>query len=158
MDTKRLNTIMTIVKFGLVAIGVIACLLIIGGPNMNNSTMQERDAFRDGGQMGLAINYTVFVIIATTAAVLIFFLIGLITNRKKTLLSIIGVLAAWVLYLIIWVMGTSDTNASLNLAESVQVEQGTIDTVTAGLYTAIVGVVVAGLAWILSPLMGRFRK
>ena len=51
MDTKRLNTIMTIVKFGLVAIGVIACLLIIGGPNMNNSTLQERVEFRDGGQM-----------------------------------------------------------------------------------------------------------
>lgn len=157
MDAKKLNMIMTVTKFALVAIGVIACLMIIGGPNMD-ATQEVRNDFRDGGSMGLAIGYTLFIIIATTAAVLLFFLLGLITNTKKTAMSIIGVIAALVVFLLIWAVGTGDTNESLQLRESVQVDQGTIGSVSAGLYTAIVGVVVAGLAWILSPIMGRFRK
>lgn len=157
MDAKKLNMIMTVTKFALVAIGVIACLLIIGGPNMD-ATQEVRNEFRDGGQMGLAIGYTLFIIIATTAAVLLFFFLGLISNTKKTAMSIIGVIAALVVFLLIWVVGTGDTNETLQLRESVQVDQGTISGVSAGLYTAIVGVVVAGLAWILSPIMGRFRK
>mgnify|MGYP000294516235 FL=1 len=72
--------------------------------------------------------------------------------------TIIGVIVALVVYLIFWAMGTSDTNDSLALLESVQVEQGTIATTTAGIYTAIVGVAVGALVWILSPLMGRLRK
>ena len=157
MNTKKLGTIMTIMKFALVAIGVIACLLIIGGPNMN-AEAQERDAFRDGGAMAMAINYTLFVIIATTVVVLLFFLLGIVTNTKKTILSIVGVLGALILFMILWGAGSSDTNESLQLADSVQVSQGTISFVSAGLYTSIIGVVIAGLVWVLSPLMGRFRK
>ncbi|MDX2362527.1 MAG: hypothetical protein QNK23_17090 [Crocinitomicaceae bacterium] len=157
MDTKKLNTIMTIVKFALVAFGVIACILIIGGPNMNDTAL-EREVFRDGPAMGFASTYTGFVIIATTVAVLLFFVIQLITNTKKTALSIAGVLAALVVYLVILMIGTSDTNSSLELKESVQVAQSTINSASAGLYTALVGVVVGALAWIFSPLMGRYRK
>ena len=123
-----------------------------------DATQEVREDFRDGGQMGLAIGYTLFIIIATTAAVLLFFVLGLITNTKKTAMSIIGVIAALVVFLIMWAMGSSDTNETLQLRETVQVDPGTISSVSAGLYTAIIGVVVAGLAWVLSPLMGRLRK
>ena len=148
---------MNILKFGLVAVGVIACMLVIGGPNME-STVEDQESFREGASLGMAINYTMLIIIASVAIVLLFFMIQLITNTKKTALSIIGVIVALVVYLIFWAMGTSDTNDSLALLESVQVEQGTIATTTAGIYTAIVGVAVGALVWILSPLMGRLRK
>ena len=82
----------------------------------------------------------------------------MITNTKKTVYSIIGILVALVIYLIFWAAGTSDTNESLALLEDVQVEQGTIATTTAGLYTAIICLVIGVLAWILSPLMGKMRK
>jgi hypothetical protein len=157
MDTKKLNMFMNILKFGLVAVGVIACMLVIGGPNME-STVEDQESFREGASLGMAINYTMLIIIASVAIVLLFFMIQLITNTKKTALSIIGVIVALVVYLIFWAMGTSDTNDSLALLESVQVEQGTIATTTAGIYTAIVGVAVGALVWILSPLMGRLRK
>lgn len=148
---------MNLLKFGLVAIGVIASLFIIGGPNME-ATMEEQESFRDSGQMSFAINYTIFIIFASLALVLVFFLIQLITNTKRTAMSIIGLLVALLVYLIFWMIGNSDTNESLNLAESVQVSDGTLRTTTAGLMTAIVGVIIGVLVWVLSPLMGRYRK
>ncbi len=157
MDAKKLNMIMSIAKFALGAIGVIACLLIINGPNME-STKEVRDAFRDGGEMGLAINYTVFIVIATAAAVILFFLLGLVTNTKKTVMSIVGVVGAFVLFMIFWAMGSSDTHDSLQLGENIAADSGTISFVSAGLWTVIVGVLVATLVAVLSPFMGRFRK
>ena len=148
---------MNILKFGLVAVGVIACVLVIGGPNAE-ATVELQEEFRDGGSLGMAINYTMLVIIASVAVVLLFFVLQLITNTKKTIMSIIGLVVALVIYLIFWAMGTSDTNESLQLLEDVQVSDGTIATTTAGLYTALIGVAVGVLVWILSPLMGRYRK
>lgn len=157
MDTKKLNLIMNLLKFGLVAVGVIASLLIINGPNME-ATVEDQEAFRDGGSLGFAINYTIFVIIVTIAFVLLFFVIQLITNTKKTAISILSLLIALVIYLIFLGLGNSDTNESLNLAEDVQVDSGTLLTTTAGLFTAIAGLAIGVLVWILSPLMGRYRK
>lgn len=157
MDDKKLSMIMTVLKIVLVVIGVIACFLVIGGPN-GNSTVDEQDAFMTGGKLSLAINYTLAIVIGGTSVILIFFLFQLVTMTKKTALSIAGILAALVIYLIFWGMGSADTNETLGLAEKVQVEDGTIGTVTAGIYTAIVGVAIGGLVWILSPLMGRLRK
>ncbi len=157
METKKLNMFMNILKFGLVAVGVIACILVVGGPNAE-ATVEAQEEFRESGSLGIAINYTLLVIIASVAIVLLFFVLQLITNTKKTVMSIIGLIVALVLYLVFWAMGTSDTNESLQLLEDVQVEQGTIATTTAGLYTALVGVFAGMAVWILSPLMGRLRK
>jgi hypothetical protein len=157
MDTKKLDMFMNILKFGLVAIGVIACILVISGPNAEG-TVNEIESFRDGGSLGMAINYTIMIIMASVVLVLLFFVLQLITNTKKTVMSIIGLIAALLVYLVIWAAGTSDTNESLALLEDVQVDVGTIATSTAGIYTAIIGVIVGMLVWILSPLMGKLRK
>ncbi|OFZ41626.1 MAG: hypothetical protein A3D92_10965 [Bacteroidetes bacterium RIFCSPHIGHO2_02_FULL_44_7] len=157
MDAKKLNMIMAVTKYLLGAIGVIACLLIINGPNMED-TEEVRDTFRDGGSMALAINYTLFIIIATAAIVILFFLIGLITNTKKTVIAIAGIVGALVLFLIFWAMGTSDTRATIDLKDTIVADEGTISFVTAGIYTVMVGLVIATLAALLSPFMGRYRK
>ena len=157
MNTKKLDMFMNILKFGLVAVGVVACILVIGGPNAE-AVLEDQESFREGASLGMAINYTMLIIIASIAVVLLFFVVQLITNTKKTVYSIIGILVALVIYLIFWAAGTSDTNESLALLEDVQVEQGTIATTTAGLYTAIICLVIGVLAWILSPLMGKMRK
>lgn len=157
MDTRKLNMFMNILKFGLVAVGVIAAFLVIGGPNMEVEEA-TRVEFRDGPRMGMAINYTMLIIIASVVFVLFFFVMQLITNTKKTVMSIIGLIAALVVYLIFLAAGTSDTNESLQLQETQYVADGTLASTTAGLYTVLVGVVVGLLVWILSPLMGRYRK
>ena len=95
MDTKKLNMFMNILKFGLVAVGVIACILVIGGPNAE-AVLEEQESFREGASLGMAINYTMLIIIASIAIVLLFFVVQLITNTKKTVYSIIGILVALV--------------------------------------------------------------
>lgn len=157
MEARKMNLFLNVLKFALVAIGVIACLLVINGPNME-AEEATRDAFRDGGGMALAINYTIFILAATTVIVLGFFALGLVTNTKKTVFSIIGIVVAFVLFMILWMMGSSDTHESLNLSENITAEPGTISFVTAGLYTVMVGLVIAALAAVFGPFIGRFRK
>ena len=67
-------------------------------------------------------------------------------------------MAAGVLYLIFKLMGTTDTNESLDLAEKVQQDADVISTTTAGIYTGLFLLAIGGLVWILGPLMGRLRK
>lgn len=155
MNSNKLNVILNGLKFALVGIGVIACLLVIGGPNAE-AEVPVQEEFRDGAAMSTAMGYTLLIIFAGIAAVLLFFVLQLISDAKKTVMSILGLIVALVLFLIFWMAGTSDTNETLALRDPV--ELSTIRTVTAGLYTAIVGVVVGVLVWVLSPLMGRMRK
>lgn len=157
MNVKKLNLYMSILKFGLVAIGVILCLFLFSGPNME-STVEEQIAFRDGSSMSLAASFTGFIIFTSLGLILVFFIVQLITNPKKTILSIIGIVVGLLLYLIFTMIGTSDTNETLTLAENVQVDQGTIVSTSAGLYTVLVGISVGILAVLVGPLMGRYRK
>jgi len=121
-------------------------------------TVEAQETFREGASMSLATSFTGFIIFASVGLILVFFVIQLITNPKKTVMSIIGLLVALVLYLIFLMIGTSDTNESLALLEDVQVAQGTIASSSAGLYTVISGVVIALLVAVFGPLLGRYRK
>ncbi len=157
MDTKKLNLYMSILKVTLVAIGVIASLFLFGGADMN-STIEEQEAFREGTSLSFSIGFTGFLIMSSLGLILIFFFVQLISNPKKTIMSIIGIVISLVLYLVFLMVGTTDTNESLKLLEDVQVEQSTIDSTTAGLYLVLTLIVVALLAAIFAPFMGRFRK
>ena len=108
--------------------------------------------------MSLPTSFAGFIIFASVGLILFFFVVQLIKTPKKTALSIIGILVALVLYFILVLIGTSDTNESLALLEDVQVDQGTIASASAGLYIVIIGIIVALLVVVLGPLMGRYRK
>jgi hypothetical protein len=157
MDDKKLNMIMTVLKVVLVVIGVVACFMVILGPN-GEAEEKVREEFMKSFSLGLAINYTLYIILGGVAVILVFFLVQLITNTKKTALSIAGILAAGVLYVIFRLVGSTDTNESLDLSEKVQQNAEVISTTTAGIYTGLVLLTIGALVWILGPLMGRLRK
>mgnify|MGYP006123621111 CR=1 FL=1 len=157
MDTKKLNLFMSILKFGLAGLGVIGCLFLFGGENMN-STVQDQVSFRDGLSLSFTVMFTGFLIFATVGLILLFFVTQIISNPKKTVMSIIGVIAALVIYLVLLMMGTGDSNESLLLTEDVQVEKGTIVSTTAGIYTVLTLILVALVAAVAAPFMGRLRK
>jgi len=146
---------MNIVKFGLALVGVLLCLLIIGGPN-GEQPLAEQTAFREGAKLGAAISYTGILMFVGAAVIVLFFVVQLITNTKRTVYSIIGIIVAIVIYLIITMMGTSDTNATLALRDPVS--SSTINTTSAGIYTIIIGLIISILAILLGPFMGRLRK
>ncbi len=134
---------MNILKMVLVAIGVIACLLLFNGPDINGDP-EDVEAFRDGSRLGFASIFTGFIVFLGIGLILLFFIVQLISNPKKTIISILGLIAALVIYLIFWAAGTSDTNETLQLRTPV--DQSTITATTAGLWTTIVAVVVGLLA------------
>jgi|TARA_R110000737_G_scaffold353258_1_gene403609 hypothetical protein len=149
---------MNILKVVLAVIGIGSCLLLFSGPN-NTAELSEIESFRDGGKMNAATYFTIFILVACVALVLFFFIRQFISTPKKTLMSIIGIVVALVLYLILFGIGTSDTADSLALTESIgNVSKGTITSTTAGLYTVLIGLVVAVLAIVATPLIGKLRK
>ena len=143
MKIKNLSLYMNILKVVLVAIGVISCLLLFGGPDITADPKDVED-FRDGGRLGFASIFTGFIVFLGVGLILLFFVVQLISNPKKTVLSIVGIIAALAIYLIFWAAGTNDTNETLQLRHPV--DQSTITATTAGLWTTIVAVVVGVLA------------
>jgi len=90
MDDKKLNMIMTVLKVVLVVIGVIACALVITGPN-GESEVAAQNEFRDSMSLGLAINYTMYIVLGGVAVILVFFGVSMATTPKKTAMSIVGI-------------------------------------------------------------------
>lgn len=155
MKSNKLDLAMNVLKFGLVAIGVVLCLLIINGPNAN-ALITEQEEFREGIKLGATISYSGILLFACTSLVVLFFVVQLITNTKRTIFSIIGIIVAFIIYFILSLIGTGDTSASLALKD--EVSKSTISSTSAGLYTVIIGLVIAILVIVLGPFMGRMRK
>lgn len=145
---------MNILKAVLVAVGVIACLFLFGGPNVTADPAVV-NKFRDGNELGFASLFTALILILGIALILIFFVVQLISNPKKTIFSILGIIAALLVYIIFLVMGTEDTNDTLQLRHPVA--QSTIVSTTAGIWTSVVAIV-AGFLAIISGFFSRLIK
>lgn len=161
MDNKKFDLAMNVLKYTIGIIGAIACIWVLtsspGSEALKKVHVQED--FAQSGSMTMAINYTIIIIVAALAGILLFFLFQLVINTKRTALSIIGIVVAFVLYLILRLVGTSDTNQSLALSEDYHVSDATLDATTAGLWVVIIGIVIGILLAILGPfLLGKYRK
>ncbi|MFM7661383.1 MAG: hypothetical protein ACKO6A_01825 [Bacteroidota bacterium] len=142
-------------KFVLSGIGVLACILVINGPN-TNAGIQVVEEFRDGFEMSFAMTFTILVIAACVALILVFFVMHFIRQPKKTALSIMGILVSLAVYIIFYLAGTSDTSKSLLLKN--EVSDGVVVATTAGLYTTFVALAAAVLVIIILPIYNRFKK
>lgn len=161
MDSKKFDLAMTALKFVTAIVGAIACFWVWTTSPGSDVTELQKAEYADTAQMSLAIYYTIGIIFAAVAAILIFFVFQLITNTKKTAQSIIGVVAAFVVFLILWMAGTSDTAETVNLKGNPDANQATLNWVSAGIYTIILGIVVAIAATRIGQiraLMNRFKK
>lgn len=150
---QKLNLYLTILKIVLITVGVLSCIFLLGGPEPEGLPTEEFEAFRDGTTLAVATNFTGFIIFVGVALILLFFVVQLISNPKRTLLSIVGIVAALVIYLIILMSGTADTNETLQLRPESQVDLKTIGATTAGLWTAMIGIIIGALAILAGPLM-----
>lgn len=155
MNSDKLTTILGFVRVALVVIGVGSALLLFSGPNVNDGT-EAVEAFREGGRLSTAIFFTMGIILATVGLVLLFFFVQLASNTKKTVLSIIGLLVALVIYLVFLGIGTSDTSDTLLLKNPV--EDSVVVSTTAGLITVGLGIIVGGSLLVYDIVLGFFRK
>lgn len=155
MDAKKTALMLNVIKFLLAGVGVIACILVINGPNTNAGS-QAVEKFRDGFEMSFAMLFTIAVIFACVALILVFFVLQFIGQPKKTAMSIMGILLSLLVYIVFYLGGTSDTSKSLLLKN--EVSDSVVVTTTAGLYTTFVALAVAVIVIIGLPIYNYFKK
>lgn len=155
MDVKKTALLLNILKFVLGGIGVLACILVVNGPNTNAGS-QVVEEFRESFEMSFTMLYTIIIILASVAIILFFFAFHFVLQPKKTAISIMGILLSFVTYVFFYLIGTSDTSSSLQLKN--EVTNGVVVATTAGIYTTFVAVIVAMLAIFLLPIYNRFKK
>ncbi len=153
MDSKKLNIFMNVLKYVLGAAGVIACIFLFFGPNGEDTT-QAQEAFRDGAAMNTAIYFSIAIILISLVLVLAFFAVQLVSNPKRTFMSIVGVVVAAVLFFIFWGIGSSDNAESIGVAREYN---SSISWISAGIYVTFFGIVIGLLAAVMGLFM-RFRK
>ncbi len=156
MNAKNLNVISQILKYLFIIIGcILSVWIIISGP----AVTEGKDAiekFSESLQMNAAIYFMLFILLTGGVMVLGFFLFQIIQSPKRTILSIIGIVISLIIYMIFYLLGTSDTTETLALRNPVS--DGVVLTTTAGLYTIGVTLFVGFVVIIAGPFMGRLRK
>jgi len=156
MDAKKLNFGLTALKFSVAIIGVVLSIFLFNAPNVEAGT-EAVETYRDSSVVfSSAIWFTIITLIILVGFVLLFFVVQLITNPKRTVLSILGILIFLAIYFVFNMIGTSDTNETLALRNPVS--ESVIGTTSAGIYTILIGMFTGLLVIVLGPLMGRYRK
>jgi uncharacterized membrane protein len=156
MNATKLNLISRIFQYLSIAVGVVlSILIVISGPSVTDGK-EALEKFRESTEMNAAIYFILFILFAGAAMVIGFFVSQIIQSPKRTILSIIGIVISFVVYLIFYLLGTSDTTDTLALRNPVS--DGVIFTTTAGLYTIGILLFVGLVVIIAGPFMGRLRK
>ena len=153
---KNVTLISNVLKYVLIVLGVIAFALVLLGPNNIDYPKEEIDQFRDGGKMGFTMLFTLIIIIACAALVLLFFLQQLVVNPKRTIMSIIGIVVALLVYLVFTMMGNSDTNETLQLKNPVS--ESTLNSTSAGIWTVLIALVGGLLTIVVLGIMNLIKR
>tara|TARA_B110000459_G_scaffold67433_1_gene75738 strand:+ start:1035 stop:1499 length:465 start_codon:yes stop_codon:yes gene_type:complete len=154
MKEDKMNLILTITRYALVLIGVGLSVMLFSGPTVADGKAAMTE-FRESGSM-TAIYYTLFIIATAVIAVLGFFAYQIAMQPKKTLMSIVGIVVAFVLYFVMYFSGSSDTMKTLALRH--EASDSVIAATSAGVYTIGFCLAIGVLVVVFGPLMGRYRK
>ena len=156
MNETKLNLISRIFQYLSIAVGVVLSILILmSGPSVADGK-EAIEKFRESAEMNAAIYFTLFILLTGGAMVIGFFIFQIIQSPKRTILSIIGIVLSLIVYMIFYLLGTSDTKDTLALRNPVS--DGVVLTTTAGLYTIGILLFVGLVVIIAGPFMGRLRK
>tara|TARA_B100000674_G_scaffold123641_1_gene94684 strand:- start:80 stop:553 length:474 start_codon:yes stop_codon:yes gene_type:complete len=154
MKEDKMNLILTVTRYALVLIGVGLSILLFSGPTVADGKAAMTE-FRESGSM-TAIYYTLFIIGTAVVAVLGFFVYQIAMQPKKTLMSIVGIVVAFVLYFAMYFSGSSDTMQSLALRH--EASDSVIAATSAGVYTIGICIAVGLLVVVFGPFMGKLRS
>jgi ACR3 family arsenite efflux pump ArsB len=91
-----------------------------------------------------------------TIDIKVFFVYQIAMQPKKTLMSIVGIVVALVLYFVMYFSGSSDTMKSLALRH--EASDSVIAATSAGVYTIGICIAVGLLVVVFGPFMGKLRS
>jgi hypothetical protein len=154
-NEKKLNIIGIIIKVIIIAPALIAGLLVMGSGVNADSPVPEQQTFMDSLSFSAAMNISFITIIAAVVLILAFFVILLVSRPKTAIKSVLGIIVAALVFFILYGIGSSDTEESLQLAKGISASDATLDFTQAGIYTALLGLVVCS---VLAFFMGFIVK
>jgi hypothetical protein len=154
MKEDKITFVLTFTRIALVIIGVGLSIMLFSGPTVADGKAAMTE-FRESGSMS-AIYYTLFIIGAAVVSVLGFFLYQIAMQPKKTLMSIVGIVVAFILYFVMYFAGSSDTMKTLALRH--EASDSVIAATSAGVYTIGFCIAAGLLVVVLGPFMGRLRS
>jgi hypothetical protein len=160
MNQNKLNKLGLIIKVGLSVIGLILCLLVVGIPNdqVEGSTVAKVAANRDGLPLSLTMIFTFAIMALTLLVVIGFSLYSIITDFKSSMRSLIVVGSSIGIFLLLYLIGTSDNKETLRVQGDMVVTQGTVNFTHAGLIFLYLIMAIVVIVTLAAPLMGRMRK
>lgn len=154
-NEKKLNIIGIVIKVLIIAPALIAGLLVMSSGVNADSPVPKQQEFMDSLSFSAAMNISFITIIAAVVLILIFFALLLISRPKTAIKSVLGIIAAAVVFFILYGIGSSDTEQSLQLPKNISATDATIDFTQAGIYTALIALVICS---ILAFFMGFIVK
>ena len=156
MGNEKIGTILNIVKFVLAILGVVLVAWVIGSDPgaFNDLTMEQKEEFLNGAPMSGSINYALAIILIGVALILGFFVYSLMLDAKKAIKSVIGYVAAAILFFIFYAVAGGEMTP---VAMKDGIDVSTIKASEAGLYLGILAIALGFLAMLISPLF-RYLK
>lgn len=154
-NEKKLNIIGIIIKVIIIAPALIAGLMVMGSGVNADSALEVKQDFMNSLSFSAAMNISFITIIAAVVLILAFFALLLISRPKTAIKSVLGIIVAAVVFFILYGIGSSDTEESLQLAKGISASDATLDFTQAGIFTALIALVVCS---ILAFFMGFIVK
>lgn len=143
---KKLNLIGLIIRIAIIAPALIFGLMVMGSGVNAESASTDIEALKESVHFNAVFGISFIALLGCAALVLIFFGILLVTRPASAVKSILGIIIATLFFFIAYGIGSTDTAESLRVDSSIMVNQATIDFATAGIWTAIVAMVIASIA------------
>ncbi|HLV42201.1 MAG TPA: hypothetical protein VKY37_07980 [Brumimicrobium sp.] len=154
-NEKKLNILGLIIKIVIAVPALIFGFIVMtSGVNADSPELLKQE-FTDSLAFGGVINISLYAIALTVFLILAFFVALLVTRPAQAIKSILGIILSAVLFFILYSVGTTDTIETLNVTGDITANAGTLDFVHAGIFTAIIGLVVCSL---LAVFMGLIVK
>ena len=158
-NEKKLNIIGIIIKVLIIAPALIAGIIVMSAGVNADSSLPEQQEFMNSLSFSAAVNISFITIIAAVILILAFYVVLLISRPKTAIKSILGIIVSAVVFFILYGMGSSDTEESLQLAKGISASQTTLDFTQAGIYTALLALFVCAiLAFFMGIIVKLIRK
>lgn len=155
MKNEKLNKVVLPILAGLLSVvGIILVAMFLNMPDAESLTPTDKEMY--DGRIANSLVFTIAIIGAAIAAILLFFLVQLVTNFKKVGKLLIG----FVLFLIVaavcyFMAGGEVTEPMLKATEGDPVDSGTVKWIEAGLYLTFALAGIAGLLWVVWGSIAR---
>jgi hypothetical protein len=140
---KKLNLIGLIIRIAIIAPALLFGIMVMASGVNAESASVDIEALKESVHFNAVFGISFIALLGCAALVLIFFGVLLITRPASAIKSILGIIIATIFFFIAYAVGSTDTAESLRVDSSIMVNETTINFATAGIWTALVALVIA---------------